>query len=140
MFSLACNALGGPGAEEGRTFKEIAEVLEVSEEEIQKNVVGDFEVEPKEGKLKIWIRARHVLSEALRVYQMIALLKSNRENLLINDMGQLMNDSQSSCRDDFECSCEEIDEMVGIARTNGAIGSRVTGSFFFFNSLLMRVL
>lgn len=38
-----------------------------------------------------------------------------------------MNDSQASCRDDYECSCPEIDEVVALAKANGALGSRVTG-------------
>lgn len=39
-----------------------------------------------------------------------------------------MSESQRSCRQDYECSCPEIDEVVSIALANGALGSRLTGA------------
>lgn len=47
---------------------------------------------------------------------------------LLKEMGDLMNESQKSCREDYECSCPEIDEIVSLARANGALGSRLTGA------------
>lgn len=48
---------------------------------------------------------------------------------LLEQMGSLMNESMESCQKDYECSCPELDELVDLARKNGAIGSRVTGAF-----------
>jgi len=39
-----------------------------------------------------------------------------------------MNATQDSCRDDYECSCVELDELCKIAREAGSYGSRLTGA------------
>ena len=43
-------------------------------------------------------------------------------------LGKLMNDSQQSCRELYECSCPEIDEIASLAVKRGALGSRLTGA------------
>ena len=35
--------------------------------------------------------------------------------------------SQDSCRDDFQCSCPQLDELCQLARKHGAHGARLTG-------------
>ncbi|KAM0746484.1 galactokinase [Meredithblackwellia eburnea MCA 4105] len=130
MLAVAATALGGPGLEEGETWEAVAEKLGEEKEELEDEVVGKSEIEPVNGRLKIWRRARHVLTEALRVYQFKALLESapSDDAELLASLGKLMNESQASCRDDFECSCPEIDEVVDLALKNGALGSRLTGA------------
>lgn len=39
-----------------------------------------------------------------------------------------MNASQDSCDALYDCSCEELNEVIEIARQNGALGSRLTGA------------
>jgi galactokinase len=72
MLGLASKTLGGPGMEEGMTWEQCAERLERTVEDLQSEVVDGFEVEPVNGKLRIWKRARHVVStgraEALGEY------------------------------------------------------------------------
>lgn len=59
-MGLVGQALGGPGMEDGMTWEQVAEKLEVDPKELEK-AVADREVEPKDGKFKIWTRARHVV-------------------------------------------------------------------------------
>lgn len=69
-------------------------------------------------------------SEARRVYQYRGLLESGGggEDGLAEKLGDLMNDSQSSCRDLYDCSCAELDELCDIARRAGSLGSRLSGA------------
>lgn len=39
-----------------------------------------------------------------------------------------MNESQESCRAQYQCTCPEIDLLTELARDAGAVGSRVTGA------------
>jgi galactokinase len=44
--------------------------------------------------------------------------------------GSLMNDSHASLRDDYDVSCQELDDLVDIALDSGADGARLTGAGF----------
>jgi galactokinase len=72
-------------------------------------------------------RARHVVTEIQRV----ALAQ---QAMLDNDLptlGQILNDSHASLRDDFEVSSEELDALTGIARScEGVYGARMVGAGF----------
>ena len=39
-----------------------------------------------------------------------------------------MGDTAAGCRDLYECSCPELDEVIGQAESLGALGSRLTGA------------
>jgi N-acetylgalactosamine kinase len=39
-----------------------------------------------------------------------------------------MDASHTSCRDLYECSCPELEELVALAKARGALGARLTGA------------
>ena len=72
-------------------------------------------------------RARHVITENERTQQAAVAMQQSDTTLL----GQLMNDSHASLRDDFEVSSRELNVMVEIAQAqSGCYGARMTGAGF----------
>lgn len=79
---------------------------------------------------QLYKRAKHVFSEALRVLQFRTLCLNSAESSSDVDfekLGKLMNESQRSCKELFECSCPELDLLTALCRDAGAFGSRLTG-------------
>ncbi|KAJ3100767.1 galactokinase [Phlyctochytrium planicorne] len=114
---------------EGKYSKEeAAQALGLSVAELESKFIGTIVIRCDGFELKK--RARHVFSEAKRVFQFrdACSLKPPYSGNLLKDLGDLMNASQSSCRDDFNCSCPELDELTSICRSVGAFGSRLTGA------------
>jgi galactokinase len=75
----------------------------------------------------IYKRARHAVTEIIRTEAGAKALSNND----YKQFGQLMYESHESLRDDFEVSCEELDELVELARSvEGVYGSRMTGGGF----------
>ncbi len=71
-------------------------------------------------------RVRHVFSEIDRVDHLVALVEGGH----VDQIGPLLDASHASLRDDYEVSCPELDLAVETARTQGAIGARMTGGGF----------
>ncbi|MEO8095108.1 MAG: galactokinase [Pseudolysinimonas sp.] len=71
-------------------------------------------------------RLRHVVTENQRVLDAVAALRANDHAAL----GELLDASHRSMRDDFEISTPELDLAVELARENGALGARMTGGGF----------
>jgi galactokinase len=76
---------------------------------------------------KLYRRARHVVSEIQRVHDAYDAMCDDDPARL----GQLINASHDSLRDDYEVSCGELDLLVDIARDcEGVFGSRMVGAGF----------
>ena len=78
---------------------------------------------------QLYKRAKHVYSEARRVLQFRQTCLEAGSNLTetLQNLGRLMDESQTSCAELFECSCPELDQLTQLARQAGAFGSRLTG-------------
>jgi len=71
-------------------------------------------------------RVRHVVTEDQRVLDTVRALREEGPGAI----GELMDASHRSMRDDFEISVPELDLAVETALANGAIGARMTGGGF----------
>jgi len=73
-----------------------------------------------------FIRARHAVTEMKRVLDCVeALSEANFEKV-----GELINQSHISLRDDYTVSCPELDTAVSASLAAGALGSRMVGGGF----------
>jgi galactokinase len=121
---------------EGYTREEVAEVIGMTVPALNERFTSTFPVRAE--KFKLRQRALHVFSEALRVLQFLSILESPKSHLDADSgsstetfnkkLGDLMNETQESCRDVYECSCPELDKLCVIARKAGSYGSRLTGA------------
>jgi UDPglucose--hexose-1-phosphate uridylyltransferase len=78
-------------------------------------------------------RARHVVTENVRVRQVAGLLREGR----LGECGPLLNQSHRSLRDDFEVSWPAANVAVEAAIAAGALGARMTGGGFGGNVLAL---
>ena len=110
------------------TREDIAQVLGLSVETLEKEYMSKFPVQADVFRLRH--RALHVFEEARRVLDFKAVLSSSESlpDEKLKYLGDLMNKTQTSCRDIYDCSCPEINDICQIAREAGAYGSRLTGA------------
>lgn len=71
-------------------------------------------------------RAHHVVSENERTLQAVEALRVG-DTLLF---GELMNASHESLKEDYDVSSDELDTLVELAQSEGALGARMTGAGF----------
>ncbi|KAG8929380.1 galactokinase [Tulasnella sp. 418] len=144
MVSTVESLLGSDKTADGYTLKDMIMATGLSEGAFKELFLSSFEVEAE--RFHLYRRAKHVFEEALRVLQFreICLANSNRAdnadkeglpdntNELVTSaqarLGALMDESHNSCNSLFDCSCPELNELQGLAKQAGAIGSRLTGA------------
>jgi galactokinase len=90
--------------------------LTMAQLESSKNLLSDVE----------FIRARHAVSEMKRVLDCVEAL--SQANFV--KVGELINQSHISLRDDYTVSCPELDTAVDASLAAGALGSRMVGGGF----------
>ncbi|KAF8072214.1 ribosomal protein S5 domain 2-type protein [Lyophyllum atratum] len=120
------------GGEMGVTMREMVEMSGLKEDTFHDVYLSWVEVEAT--RFQLYKRAKHVYAEALRVLQFrqtcldVAAASAGESTIPLESLGRLMNESQTSCAELFECSCPELNELTQLARNAGAYGSRLTGA------------
>ena len=118
--------------EDGYTREDLADILGTSVKSLEDEHMSKFPVQAD--KFQLRRRALHVFGEAHRVFDFKKILsnaqKSNDglRDQEIRSLGNLMNQTQKSCSEVYDCSAPELDEICAIARRAGTYGSRLTGA------------
>jgi galactokinase len=73
-----------------------------------------------------FIRARHAVTEIARVLDAVKALRASD----FATLGNLINQSHASLRDDYAVSCPELDVAVAASLAAGAMGARMVGGGF----------
>ncbi len=92
-------------------------------------VLESLKATPDARELALRARARHVCTEAERVFDLQRACEGELQGeAQLTAMGTLLDASHASCRDDYECSSPRLDAVVAAAKRHGAYGSRLTGA------------
>lgn len=106
------------------TKEEVCKTLKITEEELKTQCMSPSTTGMKQFELKK--RAMHVYSESFRVIQF--KMATENSSVTIEELGKLMSESHASCRDLYQCSCPELDEVAVLCEKFGSYGTRLTGA------------
>lgn len=115
--------------EEGYTREDVGKILGIGVEELNERYTTKVPI--RADRFKLRQRALHVYSEALRVQRFVALLNDDKQRSssdLYEKLGRLVSEVQDSCRDQYECSTPELDQLCSVSTREGGYGARVTGA------------
>lgn len=118
--------------EDGYSREDVANILEMSVTSLEEEYMSKFPVQAERFQLRR--RALHVFGEAKRVFDFKKILSRAQEaakgldDQELRSLGDLMNETQKSCSEIYDCSAPELDEICAIARRAGTYGSRLTGA------------
>ena len=101
----------------------VGRTVEDLDRELFTTTAGELIPEPERG-FRVGARARHVITETIRVEESIKVIEAGDGEAF----AEQMNGSWISCRDDFEISHPALEDIVAIARAAGSSGSRLTGA------------
>ncbi|WP_237205417.1 galactokinase [Rothia nasimurium] len=109
------------------TLKEAQELIEQWD-----NNVDSYNLPDGTDRAVIRDALRHVWTEIARVEECIALFDNvnSPADDVWEKLGELLNASHDSLRDQYRVSCPELDTAVNAAREAGALGARMTGGGF----------
>ena len=99
----------------------------IPDENFESSYLGTVQSPEILKNLKLYDRAIHVFSEASRVLNFQKIC-ADAETDASDQLGCIMNESHTSCRIDYECSCDELDKIVNYCIESGACGARLTGA------------
>jgi galactokinase len=115
-------------SQQSYTREDISKILGIDVPTLENTYMSKFPIQATDFLLRQ--RATHVLHEARRVIFFKNTLTNSKtlNSATLEYLGGLMNETQHSCKDIYECSCPELDEICAIARRAGTYGSRLTGA------------
>uniref|UniRef100_A0A4W3JZ60 N-acetylgalactosamine kinase n=1 Tax=Callorhinchus milii TaxID=7868 RepID=A0A4W3JZ60_CALMI len=105
--------------------EEVCQYLGINQKELVTSILSQNTQDVT--SFKLHQRAKHVYSEAARVLKFKNICDHTPENA-VQLVGKLMHQSHVSCKDLYQCSCPELDQLVDICMQSGAIGCRLTGA------------
>ena len=111
---------------EAYTRDEICQFLGISSEELESESLSQMTRGMQQ--FELYKRATHVFEEANRVLSFKDTANSGTDHSTTVRLGQLMDDSHTSCSSLYECSCSELDQLVSLCKSSGSLGSRLTGA------------
>lgn len=110
------------------TLVEAGQLVERWEEQV---TAGAVALPPQTDLPTARAALRHALTEIARVEECLALFSgAEPTEQTWAQLGELLNASHDSLRDDYRVSCDELDVAVSAARAAGALGARMTGGGF----------
>jgi len=113
--------------EQPYTRSEISSLLNINESDLTQSTFIGTKV--KSNEYHLHQRALHVFLESKLVQEFAELCQhSSHDPEKSKKLGALMTSSHNSCRDNFNCSCPDLDDLVKICLKAGAFGSRLTGA------------
>jgi len=89
-------------------------------------ILAEFDFDADRALFQPGRRARHVLTEGRRVRQTAAALERGQ----MEKVGALLCASHVSCAEDYGISTPELDALVRVCKSAGALGARLTGAGF----------
>jgi len=111
--------------EEEYSDEEVIKVLGIDRDYLQQQILTPNTQNVT--RFKLHQRAKHVYSEADRVYRFRDTCVSNNSDSL-SQCGQLMSESHTSCSQLYQCSSPGLDTLTSLAAQFGALGARLTGA------------
>ncbi|KAF9579855.1 galactokinase, partial [Lunasporangiospora selenospora] len=118
MGNIVERILGTDEIRSGISFTKMCAMAGLSEDEFTRLYIQ----QPIQAKVfHLYRRAKHVYSEERRVVQFRDICEKalHRKDLvsetLFLQLGELMNASQDSCHNLYDCSCEELEELTALA-------------------------
>jgi len=114
----------GGYAERRASCEKAVEVLGISS--LRDISVADYALRQSELDPLTYIRGFHAVTEMKRVLDAVDALKRNN----FTRLGELLNQSHRSLRDDYTVSCPELNLAVDTALAQGAHGARMVGGGF----------
>jgi N-acetylgalactosamine kinase len=116
--------------EEAYDHVEIESIIGVPVSQVFEGDASAGRVLSKFSQFKLRQRAEHVFAEKQRVLEFSAVCADEKQpgDAQMAALAALMDASQASCCDLYECSSPELNTLVSLAKEVGALGSRLTGA------------